>query len=742
MIKNMKIFLSGYYGAKNLGDELLLFKIIEDITKLIPQVEFSVWSLDKDFTDDFLKDFPITAVDRFNPTETVNAVKNSDIVVLGGGGIIQEYDEIKIEDLFRYFGYNIPSYAIPPLLGKIFNKKVFYWCLGHGPVVTEDGLLFSRWFYSLADVVAFRDEHSYCSAKKFLPEAKIYLDTDPLLDFDFKRFSIEKKEENILGVSIRKWFNEDELISKTVEALKKIMGANNHFKILPIPCDFNLDIDVLKKLISQLPEENLISFSFENIWDTVRAISLCDWFLGMRLHSLISAYKLEKPALGISYDAKTEIFLKSVDSDYVKATELTSEELFLKLKKLVKSRSLKQKKFEYKTPEIFKSFISESEISLTYSDPVSEEQSYVQDFVKTLMLQRESLYTKVNTLQMQNDMYFNKLNEIYTSNFWKVAKFYYRVRDRFLLRSIRNFLKWLKRSVKSSPYPEYFSKFRSYAKRYGIRQALRRSCEKLMSDRRSFPHTYVKIELDEILRCRKGDRDIVIYPPTIDWNHTLFQRPHHIMLGLARRGFTVIFCTPNQIDSLNSNFVSLEENLYLCKNIDALLKLSGRKDLILYISNTMHKSLIEKLRPAKVIYDYIDELEVFSNYDSEMVIAHKELLRNADLVLVTAERLYRAIQHIRKDAVLCPNAADYWHFANAQLTGPRPLDFEQRGLTSRPIIGYYGALAEWVDYDLLAKAARQRPNYDFVLIGLDYDGSVHKSGIMSIPNVHYLGPKQ
>ena len=50
----MKIFLSGYYGAKNLGDELLLLKVIEDILAIAPQAEFLVWSIDKEFTNSFL----------------------------------------------------------------------------------------------------------------------------------------------------------------------------------------------------------------------------------------------------------------------------------------------------------------------------------------------------------------------------------------------------------------------------------------------------------------------------------------------------------------------------------------------------------------------------------------------------------------------------------------------------------------------------------------------------------------
>ena len=372
--------------------------------------------------------------------------------------------------------------------------------------------------------------------------------------------------------------------------------------------------------------------------------------------------------------------------------------------------------------------IAEKDTTQTQLSQIIVEKDALTSQLNQTISEKDTILNQLNQIIAEKENIYNQLNQtqgilngIYTSDFWRLANWYYKVRDKSpVIKSIYIAAKCLKKNIKN------ISKFRAYARRYGLRQALKKSYEKLISGPKLPPSTYT----------------IVIYPPTIDWNHTLFQRPHHIMSGLARKGFTVFFCTPNQIDCLTSDFVSIEKNLYLCKNIDRLAGLSGRKDLILYISNTMHKPLIKRLKPAKVIYDYIDELEVFSNYDSNMVVEHEELLKIADLVLVTSNRLLEKAKHIRGDAIICPNAVDYWHFATAQLPGPEPIDFKQQGLTSRPIIGYYGALAEWFDYDLLAKAARQRPNYNFVLIGLDYDGSLHKSGILEIPNVHYCGPKK
>ena len=116
-------------------------------------------------------------------------------------------------------------------------------------------------------------------------------------------------KEKVLGVSIRKWFNEEELIEKVGRAVKRLV-KDKDLKVFFIPCDLNLDIEITKCLESFVPKEKLFKFEIKTIEDVIKAIFLCNWFLGMRLHSLICAYKLEIPFLALSYDTKTEKFLR------------------------------------------------------------------------------------------------------------------------------------------------------------------------------------------------------------------------------------------------------------------------------------------------------------------------------------------------------------------------------------------------------------------------------------------------
>ena len=42
------------------------------------------------------------------------------------------------------------------------------------------------------------------------------------------------------------------------------------------------------------------------------------------------------------------------------------------------------------------------------------------------------------------------------------------------------------------------------------------------------------------------------------------------------------------------------------------------------------------------------------------------------------------------------------------------------------MIGYYGALAKWFDYDLIEKMAKEHPEWNILLIGIIYDDSFAK----------------
>ncbi len=239
-------------------------------------------------------------------------------------------------------------------------------------------------------------------------------------------------------------------------------------------------------------------------------------------------------------------------------------------------------------------------------------------------------------------------------------------------------------------------------------------------------------------------KGIVIYPATIDWGH-LFQRPQQLAISFANHGYIFFYCTGNyNVDNVHG-FKKIRDYLYLCNVPMEVFRLL--KKPIYLISYTPNKVYIPIFNSPFIIYDHIDELEVFYNFNKKMEDDHQELLREADIVIATAKRLLEKDKNVREDVILCQNGVDYniFQISKKKEELKYPNDLKPLLDMKRPIIGYYGAMAPWLDYELIKFAAENRGNYNFVLIGPDYDGllksRLKEYNIDSCVNVFWLGAK-
>jgi glycosyltransferase involved in cell wall biosynthesis/predicted nucleic acid-binding Zn-ribbon protein len=243
----------------------------------------------------------------------------------------------------------------------------------------------------------------------------------------------------------------------------------------------------------------------------------------------------------------------------------------------------------------------------------------------------------------------------------------------------------------------------------------------------------------DIVAAHPHARGVVVCPPLIDWSW-MKQRPHHLMRGLARAGYLAFFCSPRARTDSFQGFVRVEENLFLC---DSLAPLRSLESPIVIVSNPRHLIDVESLTRPRIVYDFLDDVAVhntpYADADQTRRL-HERLLREAEVVLVTADRLLEQVQGVRPDALACPNAVDADHF-DPDVERRVPSDLAPILARGVPVVGYYGALARWFDFDLVESLARLRPDLSFVLIGADYDGAVRARDWSSLPNLHYLGEK-
>lgn len=151
---------------------------------------------------------------------------------------------------------------------------------------------------------------------------------------------------------------------------------------------------------------------------------------------------------------------------------------------------------------------------------------------------------------------------------------------------------------------------------------------------------------------------------------------------------------------------------------------------ILWLSLPSAVDVVGKLNEKAVLYYCGDDFSSLAGVDHAAVsVMEKELVEKADVIVVASDVLAEKFPYEKTHLV--HHGVDYDLFS---ISRPRPGDMP----SGKPIAGFYGSIAEWIDQDLICEAADSLPDWDFVIIG---STSVDFSRLTDYSNIHLLGPR-
>jgi len=268
--------------------------------------------------------------------------------------------------------------------------------------------------------------------------------------------------------------------------------------------------------------------------------------------------------------------------------------------------------------------------------------------------------------------------------------------------------------------------------------------------------------LPEGLSPRPEGRYDVVVLSIIDWDFR-FQRPQQLARKFGQEGHRVFYVSttvflppdgppfelvekapdvvelrlraPRPLD-IYAGRLSEEDVEILAKALEDLFRTAAVGDLLVKVDIPFWTPLALRLRDrfgAVVAYDCMDEWTNFPGFGAAVLGEEASLVRGADVTIVSADRLVEKHRTAARELLVVRNGVDAEHYE--AFFGPNDLLAD----APRPIIGYYGALASWVDVPLLEKIARRFPDGTIVLAGGRFD--VDLSPIENLPNVRLLGQR-
>jgi polysaccharide pyruvyl transferase CsaB len=649
-----RVVIAGYYGAGNAGDEAILTGVLTILRRRLPGLSATVTSADPAQT---ASNYGVAAVLKSDKPAVIAAIRDCDLVILGGGGLLHDHWPMDVGNLFSDpADISYPAYAA---LAALFNKPLELFAIGVGPLTTSAGRRYTRMVCDQAQAILVRDTESKALLEELgVDSRRIEVTPDPAFLLNAPAATLQLQRP-ILGVALRNW-NHNAWEAEAAAALDEFVSRRGG-SVLLLPFERSTDTEVADRVRSQMRFADR-AHQLDRAGDPAQlagAIGACDVVAGMRYHSVLFAMRQGVPAIGLAYDPKVRRLFRAAGA----------EEYAIELN-------------EIRTPDL-----------------VARIESAMDDV---------GLRARMRS-----------------------------VADEMAEQAARVEVNWTSVAAPATTVRAWLDELTAAARDVGIRGAI----------------AYRRAEIGGPTLY-----DIVCFPG-IEWDFR-WMRAQQLLSQFADRGHRVFFVSaekvaprvttrllranvwevqlaaPTPLD-VYSGVMSEERRRATVASLTALAHDFGvqRAVSMLHLATWTPAALDLRTNLGwPVIYDCMDDWSGFGWMPDAMLDREHELVRGADVVVVTAQKLWDKWSALNPRTILARNAADIAHFQHPEQSRAE-IDLP----VSQPVVGFFGAIDSWFDIDLVRGAALARPEYFFALLGAVYDAPVDR--LEGLPNVRLYGPQ-
>ncbi len=341
----LRIAVSGYYGFKNAGDDAILMALVTTVRALAPGAEITVLSSSPAETRQL---YGVGAVNRWNPFGVIWTLLRSDLLLSGGGGLLQDVTGVR----------SICYYLVVVALALAVGKPVVYYAQGVGPVRTRFGRWLTRIVSNRVDLITVRDQASRDDLLAMgICRPPLVVTADPVLALNPSQINnaggaelletlrlparlVRKGTEDMageqpepvsggeeelhppraghgpgagnagrrLGIVVRDW-SDDARYKKCIAAVADRFVRDGWEAIL-VPFHYPADVQACNDVSLLMQEPGLLVGNWLTVGALFGLLGELDLVMAMRLHAIVMASVMRVPCVGISYDPKVERFLE------------------------------------------------------------------------------------------------------------------------------------------------------------------------------------------------------------------------------------------------------------------------------------------------------------------------------------------------------------------------------------------------------------------------------------------------
>jgi glycosyltransferase involved in cell wall biosynthesis len=209
---------------------------------------------------------------------------------------------------------------------------------------------------------------------------------------------------------------------------------------------------------------------------------------------------------------------------------------------------------------------------------------------------------------------------------------------------------------------------------------------------------------------------------------------------LARQteeGITVV--SPASLPFFGSAVARKLNRRMIGAQIRKLARSRGLTKPILWIAIPTAAEMIGAFDESAIIYQVSDKYDANTmDHATDPALIrrlHEQAIDRADLVFYSGRKLFDEATRGRDHSYLLEQGVDYERWSKVTTLSIAP----EIDKIPHPRLGYFGAIEPWlVDQELIKRAARERPSWQWIFIGNRSRGIE----IEGLPNTHFLPPVQ
>lgn len=239
------------------------------------------------------------------------------------------------------------------------------------------------------------------------------------------------------------------------------------------------------------------------------------------------------------------------------------------------------------------------------------------------------------------------------------------------------------------------------------------------------------------------------------WEPTLFQRPQQLMLRFARAGHEMLYfgCVGGrrvlqlkggggrealrgeirfpskgslsyenvEFSAFSSRRSALMRSMYANLLADRAMEKPANAPRVVWIYHPSLLTITDRLEGDCIVYDVMDRFDAFAKSADAVHAAEYTLLQRADVIFAGGRSLQShalgQLQAVSRNVPVHyqPSGVELQHFEQA-LSPALPIPADVAGLP-RPIFGYFGAVDERLDFEIIGHLCASAPHASVLLIG-------------------------